>query len=96
MSTTKNIGFIICGAGQSFGPERMGDLKEYHLKKALMPGSFSQETFKSRFPQAEIVNDTRSIIHDHTIELVIVSSPAATDMDMVNEVLKAGKHVRIL
>lgn len=97
MSTHKNIGLIECSLpGQSFQIELMQDLNGYHLKKAFVTDHSSEGIFKSHYPQVEIVDDKSSIINDNTIELVIVSAPSATDMEMVSEVMNAGKHVRIL
>lgn len=97
MNTNKYIGLIDCSLpGQQFQMEEMQGLNGYHLKKAFVLDNSSEGIFKSHYPQVEIVDDKSSIINDNTIELVIVSAPSATDMDMVKEVMHAGKHVRIL
>ena len=97
MVTSKNVGLIECSLpGQSFQMEQMQDVNGYHLTKALVLNDSSGEIFKSHYPQVEIVNDKSSIINDNSIELVIVSAPSATNMDLIGEVLHAGKHVRVL
>lgn len=97
MSIARNIGLIECGvAGQNFQLEQMQDLNGYHLKKAFVLDNSTEGIFKSHYPQVEIVDNKKSILDDDTIELVVVSAPSATDMDIVSEFVHAGKHVRII
>ena len=51
---------------------------------------------KAQYPKAEIVDTAESILKDVCIDLVIVSSPENADMDIVSEVLEAGKYVRVI
>lgn len=67
----------------------------FHLKKVLIKqhtGTYNREYY----PNAEIVADKNAIMNDHTIELVIVSGPCESDMNLVAEAIGAGKQVRVL
>ncbi|MFT3823019.1 MAG: Gfo/Idh/MocA family oxidoreductase [Chitinophagaceae bacterium] len=97
MKTFKNFGLVECGTqGQLFRLPDLSKQEGYQLKKILLKGDVSIDTAKLEYPQAEIVTDKQDILQDKSIELVIVSSPADADMSLVGEVLKAGKHVRIV
>lgn len=45
------------------------------------------------FPRAEIVRDFDTILHDGSIELVVVNTPDSLHYDMCRGALEAGKHV---
>jgi len=97
MNTYKNIGLIEC---RDHGPltemPESSRLNGYNIKKVYINNNISEKEVRAQYPQAEIVDDAKSIINDALIDLVIVSSPAAADMDIVGEVLEAGKYVRVL
>ncbi len=97
MNTTKNIGLIECGEyGQALRFNSANHSNGYSIKKVLMSDAAFAGRVKSQFPQVEIVSDKDAILKDHTIDLVIVSAPKANQMNMVAEVLQAGKSVQIL
>lgn len=97
MKTLKKFGLVECGTqGKLFRLPDLSKQEGYELKKILLQGDVSADTAKMEYPQAEIVADKQAILQDHSIELVIVSSPGDDDMGLVGEVLKAGKHVRIV
>lgn len=89
-----NVGLIDCGADQL--PKATPMEANYNLKKVLLKGVHGHEAAKSFYPKAEIVHDMQSIIHDESIDLVLISSPSNEHFDFVSAALKAGKHVRIL
>lgn len=97
MNNYKNVGLIDC---RDHGPvlqmSETSKLNGYNIKKVYLSNNISQNEIKAQYPHAEIVDDTKSIINDALIDLVIVSSPDDTDMDIVGEVLEAGKYVRVI
>jgi len=97
MNKYKNVGLIEC---RDHGPvlqmSETSKLNGYNIKKVYLSNNMSQNEIKAQYPQAEIVHDTKSIINDALIDLVIVSSPHNADMDIVGEVLEAGKYVRVI
>ena len=96
MNTYKNVGLIECNYGPIHELSEGSKLNGYNIKKIYTSNHHSQKDIKEQFPDAEIVDDTKSIINDALIDLVIVSSPADKDMDIVGEVLEAGKYVRVI
>lgn len=97
MATTKNIGLIECGAAQKplfISP--LSTLEGYSIKKILSTAHSNETTIRSRYPSAEIVDNTRAILDDSSIDLVIVSRPTPNDMGIVGEAIKAGKQIRII
>ncbi len=97
MEAFKNIGLIEFGVSEKrFRLGSLNSLKGYKLRKVLIPGGLSEGSARSRYPQAEIVQDKQQIIQDEDIDLVIVSAPAHTDLPLVGEFLRAGKNVRIV
>jgi scyllo-inositol 2-dehydrogenase (NADP+) len=97
MDTVKNVGLIECGALQKplyISPVSL--LQGYSVRKVLSREGTSEETIKARYPNAELVVNSRDILEDNSIELVIVSDPSEKDMEMVGEALQAGKQIRII
>jgi len=96
MNTYKNVGLIECNYGPLPELGEASKLNGYNIKKIYTSNNLSEAEIKEQFPDAEIVDNTKSIIDDALIDLVIVSSPADKDMDIVGEVLEAGKYVRVI
>lgn len=97
MNTLKNIGLIECGSVQKpLYVSPMSILEGYSIKKILSTTDTNEINIKSRYPLAEIVETTRDILDDSTIDLVIVSGPSHEDMNLVGEALQAGKQIRII
>jgi len=97
MTTIKNIGLIECGTVQK--PLFISPLsieEGYYIKKILSTAAVTENNIKSRFPTAEIVDNTRAILDDSSIELVIVSGASNSDMDVVGQAIQAGKQIRII
>jgi predicted dehydrogenase len=97
MNAIKNIGVIECGTLQKplfISPLSMTE--GYSIKKILSTTDANEDNIKSRYPKAEIVDNTRAILDDHTIELVIVSGPSHEVMPYVGEAIEAGKQIRII
>ena len=68
----------------------------FNLKKIFAADRESEGVARSQYPHAEIVNDIKAIVHDVGIELVIVSAINAKDSLVVQDILQAGKKVRII
>ena len=49
-----------------------------------------------QYPQAQLVDNINSIIHDSDIDLILVSGPKQKDLNIVGEAMNAGKNVRII
>jgi predicted dehydrogenase len=96
MNTYKNVGLIECNYGPLPELSEKSKLNGYNIKKIYTSNNLSQNEIREQFPYAEIVDNTKSIIDDALIDLVIVSSPTHSDMDIVGEVLEAGKNVRVI
>ncbi|WP_276483386.1 hypothetical protein [Paraflavitalea pollutisoli] len=79
----------------SFQTDSLGNRNGFHLKKVLIP-DVSPEITKQHYPHSEIVQDKRAIMEDSSIDLIVISGAAKSDLDLVAEVLQAGKHVRLV
>ncbi|KIC93480.1 hypothetical protein [Flavihumibacter solisilvae] len=96
-TTTKNIGLVAANAtGHPLELPVSNAVNGYRLKKVFIQGDLSESLAKTHYPMAEIVGDLRDLIHDESIDLVLVEAPKGADLGIVKEVLDAGKHVRIL
>ena len=96
MQEVKYAGLIECGESiVAPWPENQGQFDGFHMKKILFKQNAANRN-KEYFPQAEMVQDTFSIINDETIELVIVSRPGEADLNLVAQAIEAGKQVRVL
>lgn len=96
-SSTKHIGLVAGNAtGHPLELAVSNAVNGYQLKKIFIQGDLSESLAKTHYPQAEIVGNLHDIIHDESIDLVLVEAPQGADLGIVKEVLDAGKHVRIL
>lgn len=96
METITNVGLIECKTpGEAFQTDSLGNRHGFHLKKVMAKNN-SPELTRLQYPQSEIVQDKRAIMEDSTIDLIVISGAAKSDLDLVAEVLQTGKHVRIV
>lgn len=96
MEQLTNVGLIECKQPVgSFQTDSLGNRNGFHLKKVLIP-DVSPEVSRQHYPHAEIVQDKRAIMEDSSIDLIVISGAANSDLDLVAEVLQAGKHVRLV
>lgn len=94
MRTVKNVGLIqYTDLATPYQVDSNNESNNFHIKKVLIKG---RAEAASHYPQAEIVQDAQSIIHDGSIDLVVVLSPDEEGMNTVTQALHAGKNVRIL
>lgn len=97
MNSYKNVGLIECNQhGTVLEMSKSSELNGYNIKKIFINNQASPKQVSAKYPKAEIVDTAESIIKDVCIDLVIVSSPENSDMDIVSEVLEAGKYVRVI
>jgi predicted dehydrogenase len=96
MAELKNIGVMASDASaEVFRLDNTSSLNGYNVSKVWMQRS-ADEYVRTNYPLSEIVEDKQSIVEDNSIELVIVSQPLARELDLVSEVLAAGKQVRVI
>lgn len=97
MKAIKNIGLI---AGNT--PDNILKISQaskangYTVKKILVTDNTTTGAIKSQYPNGEMVHNSKSIIEDDGIELIVVSGKPEQHMALVSEALQAGKHVRII
>ncbi|HEV3223752.1 MAG TPA: hypothetical protein VGZ90_12780 [Puia sp.] len=97
MNSFKNIGLIVCGNSEKiFRLAPASRTKGYTLKKVLVGENVFENDVRVNYPDAEIVRDKSSIIQDATLDLVIFVSPAKKYLNLVGEVLRSGKPVRVV
>jgi scyllo-inositol 2-dehydrogenase (NADP+) len=95
-SVKKNVGLIEYKApGKVFQMGEISGPEVYVLKKIFTAGE-PGHAIRSQYPDAEIVEDTQSIIKDNSIDLVIISSATGPDLSLAGEVLRSGKNLRIM
>lgn len=96
METVTNVGLIeFKTPTDAFKTDTLGNQRGFRLKKVMVQNT-SPELSRLHYPQSEIVQDKRAIMEDSTIDLIVISGAAKSDLDLVAEVLQTGKHVRIV
>jgi hypothetical protein len=97
MKANKNIGLIECNIkGEISTITSNNNPDGYIVKKIMAPNKVSGDIAMSQFPEAQLVDDIKYIIQDSAIDLILVSKPKESDMNLVGEAVKAGKNVRII
>ena len=81
--------------GKAFSLAGISRIEGYNLKKVYV-GENSDTWVKQLFPEAEVVSDVKSIIHDEKIDLVIMPSTQSEELKLVAQVLQTGKNIRIV
>jgi predicted dehydrogenase len=96
MDTLTNVGLIDYNTPiGDFKVDAVSDQRGFRLKKVMVKDA-SPEIIRLHYPQSEIVQDKQAIIHDSSIDLIVISGAAEKELDLVAEVLQTGKHVRIV
>lgn len=96
MERITNVGLIECKTPtEIFNTDSLGSSQGFYLKKVMVPNAPAELT-RLHYPQSEIVQDKRAIIDDASIDLIVISGAAKSDLDLVAEVVQTGKHVRIV
>ena len=86
MKTKQNIGLIECGSALkpiNISPS-VGSPHNV-IKKVLLTDSINKAHIKLKYPSAEVVDDTKAIINDKSIELGI--SNGLLLVDIVNNII---------
>lgn len=97
MDTFKNIGLIVGSqTGNAFQVSPLSKMKGYKLRKVLVAGGASTDQTQKRFPHAEIVYDKASLVQDSQLDLIVIDAPVKECLDLVGDVLRTGKAVRII
>jgi hypothetical protein len=93
----KNISLI------NFGPVKTiykisptEKLEGYVVKKIFLSGKSGGSLYNNYYPEAEFVQDLRSITEDHSIDLVMITGAFNSNVEVFAEILKAGKNLRIV
>lgn len=91
-----NVGLIGFGmAGRIFHGPTINCVEGLRLGKIRETKAPNIALIKERYPDTTIVSDTKEILNDPSIDLVIVATPNVTHYKVAKEVLAAGKHVVI-
>lgn len=96
MEITKYAGLIECGDPIVNRVQSRTEFDGFQVKKVLVKQHTPYHRAKEYYPNAEVVEDISSIFGDQSIELVIVSAPAESDLTVVADAIGAGKQVRVL
>lgn len=97
MNTIKQIAVIECGdSSKLFQLSPVSQSQGYVVSKIYYQNEVPVNVVNSNHPGAQVVEDKQAIIDDSKIEMVIVSSPSANEMDIVGAMLKANKPTTIL
>jgi predicted dehydrogenase len=92
-----NVGAIGTGSMEEvFLASRADELEQYNLKKILITDKMAADMARKKYPQTEIVDSVKEIVNDPTIDLVILLGEKSNDKPLVEEVMQAGKNVRII
>ena len=86
-----NVGLTAYGmSGQLFHAPFLATNPGFNLKKVLeRKNNHSQE----RYPGVEVVRNFDELLHDDSIELIVVNTPDHTHFEFCKKAIKAGKHV---
>jgi len=79
--------------GRVFHAPIISSIPGFNLAKIYTTKQESAEKAKSLYPDCEIVNDTKDIFSDDSIELVAIATTNQTHFPLAFEALNAGKHV---
>lgn len=97
MKTNKNIGLIECSSREGLSRiTSQNNPDGYIVKKIKTTNKAAGDNALLQYPEAQLVDDINSIIHDLDIDLILVSKPKQEDLNIVGEAVNAGKNVRII
>ncbi len=80
-------------AGSVFHAPFITNVPGFHLAKIRETRLENRSLANSRYPEAILVGDSKDILQDESIDLVVVATPNSTHAAIAREVLEAGKHV---
>ncbi len=79
--------------GRIFHAPIISSLPDYVLSMISTSNEKSKAIARSHYPWAQIISDPSVIIHDPSIELVIIATPNKEHFPLAQKALQAGKHV---
>lgn len=89
-----NVGLIGYGmAGHLFHAPFISAIQGLQLATIRETKDHNIATIKKRYPGTTIVSDTKKILDDDNIDLVVIASPNLTHFQLAKEALTAGKNV---
>jgi predicted dehydrogenase len=94
-SVSKNINIGVIGAGR-WGPNLIGSINRINKTKVVQVADLNQTSLsqlQSRFPNITTTKSSDDILDDKTIDGVVISTPVASHIDLVEKALTKGKHV---
>ena len=92
-----NVGAIGTGSMEEvFLASREDEIEQYNLRKILITDKVAAGLAKEKYPKAKIVDNVQEIVNDPEIDLVILLGTKSNDKPLMEEVIQAGKHVRII
>jgi len=97
MKTIKQIAVIECGnSSKLFQLSPISKSQGYVVSKIFYKSNVPDNVINTNHPGAVVVQDQQAIIDDSLIDMVVVSSPSPSEMDIVGEMIKANKATRIV
>ena len=94
MKDTINVGLIGYGmGGKLFHAPILTSIQGLQLVKIRETKVHNIADANQKYPEAEIVADSKAIFEDKAIDLVVITSPNHTHFPIAKEALNAGKHV---
>ena len=94
MNKRYNVGLIGYGiAGQVFHAPLINCVDGLNLLKIRETKAPNIQLARSRYPHAEIVDNSESIISDDAIDLVVIATPNTSHYDLAKQALESGKNV---
>lgn len=94
MAIIVKVGLIGYGmAGQVFHAPIITSVPGLALTKIRVTNPEHRQLATERYPQAELVNDSKEIFADNNIDLVVIASPNDLHYSLAEAALLAGKHV---
>lgn len=91
---TINVGLIGYGmAGRVFHAPVLTCVPGLSLKKIRETRKENIEIANQRYPEAEIVGDSKQIFSDPSIDLVVIGTPNTSHHPLAKEAMLSGKHV---
>lgn len=90
---TAIIGFGM--AGRVFHSPIISSLVGFKLSKIYTTNTESIKAIEMLYPNTMVVSDTKEILSDESIDLVIIAAPNTQHFSLAKQALLAGKHVVI-
>ena len=98
MSATQNqINVAQIGVGY-WGPNLLRNLianKNCNVKTVVDLDRERREFIKELYPTVNVTDNAQEVFDDHSIDAVVIATPAATHFDLVISALKSGKHILV-